>query len=100
MVDRKISAPLMMPVSEKYKDMGTVIVGKVESGHMRKGDELILMPNKDQVEIAAIYNETEEEVSSAICGDNVEQGRVSKYISPAVFLHSCSIHSLTPPKRS
>lgn len=36
----------MMPVSEKYKDMGTVVVGKIESGRMRKGDGLILMPNK------------------------------------------------------
>lgn len=36
----------MMPVSEKYKDMGTVVVGKIESGRMRKGDTLVLMPNK------------------------------------------------------
>lgn len=46
MVDRKTTGPLMMPISEKYKDMGTVIVGKIESGRLRKGDELILMPNK------------------------------------------------------
>ncbi|KAI0358770.1 hypothetical protein OH77DRAFT_1518730 [Trametes cingulata] len=47
MVDCKINAPLMMPVSEKYKDMGTIVVGKIESGHMRKGDTLLLMPNKN-----------------------------------------------------
>ena len=46
MVDRKVNAPLMVPISEKYKDMGTVVVGKIESGRLRKNDELLLMPNK------------------------------------------------------
>lgn len=36
----------MMPISEKYADMGSVIVGKVESGRIRKGQNLLLMPNK------------------------------------------------------
>ncbi|KAJ3874118.1 P-loop containing nucleoside triphosphate hydrolase protein [Lentinula edodes] len=56
MVDRKINAPLMMPI---------------ESGHMHKDDRLVLMPNKDQVESAAIYNEIEDEVPDAFYGDNV-----------------------------
>ena len=46
MLDRKNNAPLMMPISEKYTDMGTVVVGKVESGRLRKGQNLLLMPNK------------------------------------------------------
>lgn len=46
MVDRKTRGPFMMPISEKYKDMGTVVVGKIESGRIRKGDNLYLMPNK------------------------------------------------------
>lgn len=71
MVDRKINAPLMMPLSEKYKDMGTIVVGKIESGHLRRGDSLLLMPNRDEVEVTAIYNEMEDEVQSALCGDNV-----------------------------
>lgn len=36
----------MMPISEKYADMGCVVVGKVESGHIKKGQNLLLMPNK------------------------------------------------------
>ncbi|KAJ7638785.1 eukaryotic polypeptide chain release factor 3 [Roridomyces roridus] len=99
MVDRKINAPLMMPVAEKYKDMGTIIVGKVESGHMRKGDALILMPNKDSVEVAAIYNEMEEEVNAALCGDNVRirlRGVDDEDISPGFMLTSPSkpIHAV------
>lgn len=99
MVDRKIHAPLMMPVSEKYKDMGTIVVGKVESGHMRKGDTLLLMPNKNLVEVAAIYNEMEDEVQSAFCGDNVRirlRGVDDEDISPGFVLTSPSnpIHSV------
>ncbi|KAI0774116.1 eukaryotic polypeptide chain release factor 3 [Fomes fomentarius] len=99
MVDRKIHAPLMMPVSEKYKDMGTIVVGKVESGHMRKGDTLLLMPNKNLVEVAAIYNEMEDEVQSAFCGDNVRirlRGVDDEDISPGFVLTSPSnpIHAV------
>lgn len=91
MVARKINAPLMMPVAEKYKDMGTIVVGKLESGHLRKGDELVLMPNKTAVEVAAIYNEMEEEVNSALCGDNVRirlRGVEDEDISPGFMLTS------------
>ncbi|KAI0368109.1 eukaryotic polypeptide chain release factor 3 [Pilatotrama ljubarskyi] len=91
MVDRKVNAPLMMPVSEKYKDMGTIVVGKIESGHMRKGDTLLLMPNKNLVEVAAIYNEMEDEVQTAMCGDNVRirlRGVEDEEISPGFVLTS------------
>jgi translation elongation factor EF-1alpha len=46
LVDRKINGPVMLPISEKYKDLGTVVVGKLESGRMKKGDSLLMMPNK------------------------------------------------------
>lgn len=35
-----------MPVVEKYKDMGTVLMGKVESGEAKKAQTLVLMPNR------------------------------------------------------
>lgn len=91
MVDRKINAPLMMPVSEKYKDMGTIAVGKIESGHVRKGDTAVLMPTKSNVEITAIYNEVEQEITSAMCGDNVRirlRGVEDEDISPGFVLTS------------
>ncbi|KAK4704284.1 peptide chain release factor subunit 3, partial [Phenoliferia sp. Uapishka_3] len=71
LLDRKNNAPLMMPISEKYADMGTVVVGKVESGMIKKGQSLLLMPNKTPVTVTAIHNEMEEEVQLAGCGDNV-----------------------------
>ncbi|KAG0150783.1 hypothetical protein CROQUDRAFT_652030 [Cronartium quercuum f. sp. fusiforme G11] len=71
LLDRKYNAPLMMPISEKYKDMGTVVVGKLESGKVSKGDTVLMKPNKTTVEVSAIYNEMEDEVPRALCGDNV-----------------------------
>lgn len=35
-----------MPIIDKFKDMGTTVMGKVESGTVREGDSLLLMPNK------------------------------------------------------
>lgn len=71
MVDRNVHGPLMMPISEKYKDMGTIVVGKIESGRLQKNDMLLLMPNHTPVEVSAIYNEMEDEISFGMCGDNV-----------------------------
>jgi peptide chain release factor subunit 3 len=91
MVDRKVNAPVMIPISEKYKDMGTIAVGKLESGHIRKGDTLLLMPNKDEIEVAAMYNEIEEEVQVALSGDNVRirlRGVEDDDISPGFVLTS------------
>lgn len=43
---RKSDGPFIMPIVDKYKDMGTVVMGKVESGECRKGSNLLIMPNR------------------------------------------------------
>ena len=91
MVDRKINGPLMIPVSEKYKDMGAIAVGKIESGRLHKNDSLLLMPNHTHVEVNAIYNEMEDELQAAQCGDNVRirlRGVEDEDISPGFVLTS------------
>lgn len=45
-LNRKGDGPFMMPIVDKYKDMGTVVMGKVESGECRKGQNLVIMPNR------------------------------------------------------
>eukprot|EP00897_Mesotaenium_endlicherianum_P002530 jgi/Mesen1/2304/ME000155S01401 len=35
-----------MPLIDKYRDMGTVVMGKIESGTVHRGDALMIMPNK------------------------------------------------------
>ncbi|KJR82905.1 peptide chain release factor subunit 3 [Sporothrix schenckii 1099-18] len=70
-LERKVNAPFMMAISAKYRDMGTVIEGKIEAGVVKKGMTLTMMPNKNQVDITAVYGETEDEMSIAQCGDQV-----------------------------
>ena len=70
-LERKVNAPFMMPVNGKYRDMGTIVEGKIESGVVKKGMSLTMMPNRDKVEVATAYGETEEEVPAAQCGDQV-----------------------------
>jgi peptide chain release factor subunit 3 len=70
-LDRKVNAPFMMPINGKYRDMGTLVEGKIEAGVIKKGMSLVMMPNRDKVEVAALYGETEDEVNAAQCGDQV-----------------------------
>ncbi|KAI5965347.1 SUP35 [Candida pseudojiufengensis] len=70
-LNRKINGPFMLPISGKMKDMGTVVEGKIESGHVKKGSNLLLMPNRTSIEVLTIYNETEQECDSAFSGEQV-----------------------------
>lgn len=38
-----------MPIVDKYKDMGTVVMGKVEAGEAKKGQSLLVMPNRVRI---------------------------------------------------
>jgi len=70
-LERKVNAPFMMPVNGKYRDMGTIVEGKIEAGVVKKNMSLVMMPNRNSVDVAAAYGETEEEVQAAQCGDQV-----------------------------
>lgn len=70
-LERKVNAPFMMPVNGKYKDMGTMVEGKIEAGVVKKGMHLTMMPNKHSLEVMAVYGETEDEMAIAQCGDQV-----------------------------
>lgn len=70
-INRTISGPLRMPIIDKYKDMGTVVMGKIECGMVKLNEKCMLMPNKVKVEVINIYCE-EDETDSAICGENVK----------------------------
>lgn len=45
-LQRSNTGPVRLPIAEKYKEMGTMILGKLESGTIFKGQNLTLMPNK------------------------------------------------------
>lgn len=69
--NRKIGAPFMLPVSSKAKDLGTVVEGKIESGALKKGASLLMMPNRQSVEVSTIFDESEQEINGAVVGDQV-----------------------------
>lgn len=69
-IERRLDASLMMPISGKYREMGTIVTGKIESGLVKKGQSVLVMPNKQVAEILTIYIE-ETEVGKARSGDNV-----------------------------
>jgi len=72
-LERKLNAPFMMPISAKYKDLGTMVEGKIEAGVLKKDQTVLMMPNKEKISIAALYGETEDEVQQVVSG---EQARI------------------------
>ena len=69
--ERKIKAPFMMPIAAKYREMGTMIEGKIESGVLKKGISYLMMPSKEQTQLSALYGETEDEIDVASCGEQI-----------------------------
>ncbi|CAD5123428.1 DgyrCDS11778 [Dimorphilus gyrociliatus] len=93
-IDRMFDGPLRLPVVDKYKDMGTIILGKIESGKLSRGDQVILMPNKQICEITTLWSD-EEDVESALSGENVKlklKGVEEEEVSPGfVLCHSLNL---------
>ena len=90
-LERKINAPFMMPIAAKYRDMGTLIEGKVEAGVIRKEQKYLMMPNKAEIQISALYGETEDEIQAAACGEQVRiriKGAEEEDIYPGFVLCS------------
>jgi peptide chain release factor subunit 3 len=69
-IDRRSDAPLRLPIIDKYRDMGTVIEGKVEQGGLVEGGKYMLMPNRTKVVVEGISLD-ETDVSKAFGGENV-----------------------------
>ena len=69
-LERNPDAPFRMPVLDKHKDMGTIVMGKTEAGTVRRGDKLIVMPNNIKVKVSTVYRD-DVEVSKVLPGENV-----------------------------
>lgn len=70
-LNRKMEGPFIMPIVDKYKDMGTVVMGKVESGSVKKGQNLLVMPNRTAVSVDQLWSD-DEEVTAVGPGENVK----------------------------
>eukprot|EP00794_Sanderia_malayensis_P008984 gene8984-9944_t len=69
---RPYDGPVKILVSDRYKDMGTIVIGKIESGTVRRGETFTLMPNKHLVKVMNIIGTDESEKNSCKAGENVK----------------------------
>lgn len=91
-LNRKTDGPFIMPIVDKYKDMGTVLMGKVESGTAKKGTNLLVMPNRTQVSVDQLWSD-DEEVTAVGPGENVKikvKGIEEEDVSPGFVLCDAS----------
>ncbi|KAL3909095.1 MAG: hypothetical protein SGARI_002768 [Bacillariaceae sp.] len=67
---RDPTAPLRIPVLDRYTDRGTIAMGKVESGIVRPGTKVTVMPTRNNYKIDAVWA-NEDPVAGARPGENV-----------------------------
>jgi peptide chain release factor subunit 3 len=71
-LERLDESPLRIPVLDKYKESGKVFVlGKVEAGVLRTGDDILIMPGNVKVNVSQIQND-ENIITVARPGENVK----------------------------
>mmetsp|Transcript_21612 Transcript_21612/g.30209 ORF Transcript_21612/g.30209 Transcript_21612/m.30209 type:complete len:555 (-) Transcript_21612:140-1804(-) len=72
-LDRLTGVPLRIPVIDKYRDRGaTVVLGKVESGSVSKGDQVVIMPGKIPAEVLGCMIDEQRSVRTARSGENIK----------------------------
>jgi len=67
---RDATAPLRVPILDRYTDRGTIAMGKVESGVVRPGMKVTLMPTRAEFKVDAVWSNTDP-VSAARPGENI-----------------------------
>jgi len=67
---RDATAPLRIPILDRYTDRGTIAMGKVESGVIRPGMKVTLMPTRLEYKVDAVWA-NEDPVAAARPGENV-----------------------------
>jgi len=70
--DRDPNGPLRIPVLEKVKEKGVVAHGKIESGTLRIGDQIMLCPGGHPAQVGGILDHKNELVKFARPGENVQ----------------------------
>jgi peptide chain release factor subunit 3 len=70
MTGRDANLPLRIPVLDRYTDRGTIAMGKVESGLIRPGMKVIVMPTNNSYKVDEVWA-NEDPVSAARPGENV-----------------------------
>ncbi|CAL8283256.1 unnamed protein product [Boreogadus saida] len=91
---RSNDGPVRLAIVDKYKDMGTVILGKLESGIICKAQQLVMMPNRHTVEVLSLLSD-DVETDEAVPGENLKlrlKGIEEEEILPGFIL--CNAENL------
>lgn len=67
---RDANAPVRIPVLDRYPDRGTIAMGKVESGTIRPGMKVTVMPTRQTYKVDGLWSE-ETPLASARPGENI-----------------------------
>jgi len=70
MKGRDPKAPVRIPVLDRYTDRGTIAMGKIESGTIRPGMKVTVMPTRQVFKVDALWNE-ETPLKCARPGENI-----------------------------
>eukprot|EP00571_Detonula_confervacea_P015669 CAMPEP_0172310166 /NCGR_PEP_ID=MMETSP1058-20130122/11327_1 /TAXON_ID=83371 /ORGANISM="Detonula confervacea, Strain CCMP 353" /LENGTH=593 /DNA_ID=CAMNT_0013022935 /DNA_START=29 /DNA_END=1810 /DNA_ORIENTATION=- len=70
MKGRDPNAPVRIPVLDRYTDRGTIAMGKIESGTIRPGMKVTVMPTRQVYKVDALWSE-ETPLASARPGENI-----------------------------
>ncbi|MGH0130126.1 UNVERIFIED_CONTAM: hypothetical protein FKN15_041177 [Acipenser sinensis] len=92
--NRSSNGPVRLAIVDKYKDMGTVVLGKLESGCISKAQQLVMMPNKHTVEVLSLLSD-DVETDDASPGENLKlrlKGIEEEEILPGFIL--CNAENL------
>ncbi|XP_052405135.1 eukaryotic peptide chain release factor GTP-binding subunit ERF3A [Carassius gibelio] len=92
--NRSNDGPVRLPIVDKYKDMGTVVLGKLESGSISKAQQLVMMPNRHTVEVLSLLSD-DVETDDAAPGENLKlrlKGIEEEEILPGFIL--CNAENL------
>lgn len=70
-INRDFDGPVRCIVVDKFSDMGVIVIGKMESGVVQKGQTLLLCPNKTAVQVLQCWSD-DVEVEKVAAGDNIK----------------------------
>ncbi|KRY76206.1 Eukaryotic peptide chain release factor GTP-binding subunit ERF3B, partial [Trichinella pseudospiralis] len=70
-ISRAREGAVRVVLFDKYNDMGTVVMGKVESGSVVKGQSLVVMPNRTPVQVLQLWSD-DDEADEVTPGENVK----------------------------
>lgn len=98
-MSKNIMAPLRMPVLDKYKEMGNVVIlGKVESGLITSQDTLTCTPGSTTFPISSLEDD-EKEIPYARPGENIKIFVKSSQVEADHIFPGCVIsHQMNLPR--